>query len=403
MNAKVLRAQSRRGRSDRLRVGVTLFVRDENQTLWENGIFQNCFFLIEMLKASPQVEWCCIVVDGPGAGGHRSQFSREFGADVIGVAEALDSLDVIVELSAQLDVEWGKTFVDRGGRIAAMRVANDFIIDAERMAFKLAPGLLMSGMPYQEVWTLPAFERTCARYYEAGLRAPVRIMQHLWSPQLVDREVASCGRHTEFRYVPGRSRWRAAILEPNICSVKTAHIPLLACENAYRRNPAFLDVLRVFNTAELRNNQIFIRFARSLTLIKNGMASFEDRFPIFDIMGSQADVIVSHQWENAQNYLYYEALYGGFPLIHNSTLIEGCGYRYEDFDPEDGGAALLQAFVQHDLDLETYIANGRRLIAKLDPTSDANVRAYSEAIAGLFDDRRGAGAGVLSHQLAPAL
>ncbi|GJE39101.1 hypothetical protein KHHGKMAE_3180 [Methylobacterium persicinum] len=133
------------------------------------------------------------------------------------------------------------------------------------------------------------------------------------------------------------------------------------------------------------------------------MASFEDRFPIFDIMGSQADVIVSHQWENAQNYLYYEALYGGFPLIHNSTLIEGCGYRYEDFDPEDGGAALLQAFVQHDLDLETYIANGRRLIAKLDPTSDANVRAYSEAIAGLFDDRRGAGAGVLSHQLAPAL
>ena len=34
----------------RLRVGVTLYIRDENQTIWENGIFQNTFFLLNLLK-----------------------------------------------------------------------------------------------------------------------------------------------------------------------------------------------------------------------------------------------------------------------------------------------------------------------------------------------------------------
>ena len=136
-------------------------------------------------------------------------------------------------------------------------------------------------------------------------------------------------------------------------------------------------------------NDTFIKFARSLDVVVNGKASFEGRFPIVDIMGPFVDVIVSHHWENAQNYLYYEAIYGGFPLIHNSELIEGCGYRYRDFDPEDGGKALLQAFVQHDLNIKNYIADGRRFLAKLDPGSDFNVRLYTEAIVGLYEPGRG--------------
>ncbi|MCJ2013050.1 DUF2827 domain-containing protein [Methylobacterium sp. J-076] len=389
MTKAVKASAGKKGRGhSRLRVGVTLFLRDERQTIWENGIFQNCFFLLQTLKASPLIEWCCVVAAGPGDPAKATQFLASAETDVITMADAMETLDVVIELSAQFDGEWGRAFVARGGRIVAMRVANDFIIDAERMAFKLPPGLLFSGVPYHEVWTLPAFARTCATYYEVGYRAPVRIMQHLWSPLLLERAAAARGGGLSFRYQPGRARWRVAILEPNLCSVKTSHIPLLACEAAYRMRPSLLETVRVFNTDAMRENAVFVRFARALDLIDNGMASFEGRLPIIDIMGPFADAIVSHHWENGQNYLYYEALYGGFPLIHNSALIDGCGYRYTDFDPEDGGRAMLQAFMQHDLNLETYLADGRNLLARLDPTSDANVRLYSEAIAGLFDGDR---------------
>lgn len=375
-------------RKSRLRVGVTLFVRDENQTIWENGIFQNCFFLIQTLQHSPVVEWCCVVASGPGEDNKSLPFLASAGCDVIRLSEAMETLDVVIELSAQLDPAWGRSFVERGGRIVAMRVASDFIIDSERMAFDLSPGLLMSGVPYQEIWTLPAFKKTCATYYEVGCRAPVKVMQHLWSPALLEKAAAASDKQGTLQYMPGRQRWRAAVLEPNICSVKTCHVPLLICENAYRTRPQIFETVRIFNTNSLRENDVFVKFARSLDLIQNGVASFEGRFPIIEVLGPYVDVIVSHHWENAQNYLYYEALYLGYPLIHNSTMIDDCGYRYADFDPQDGGRALVQAYLEHDRNLASYLADSRRLLAKLNPVSDANVRLYGEAIAGLFDAER---------------
>ena len=367
-----------------LRVGVTLFIRDAQQSLWENGIFQNCFFLLTLLQKSPIVGRCCIVNGGPGDPGRASGLLEGNAFDVIGMSDALDALDVVIELSAQLDPAWGREFVARGGRIVAMHVANDFVIDAERMAYGLDPGSLMSGVPYHQVWTLPAFERTCAAYYRAGYRAPVRVMQHLWSPVLLERAVAAYGDGRRFGYVRGRSRWRIAVLEPNICSVKTCHLPLLATDSAHRMAPTAIELLRVFCTDRIRENPVFIAFAYATDLVRHGLATFEGRYPIADIMGPMADAIVSHHWENAQNYLYYEALHGGFPLIHNSGLLDDCGYRYADFDPEDGGRALIQALRQHDRNLESYKADARRLLDRLDPTASANIAAYSGAIAELF-------------------
>ncbi len=369
----------------KLRVGVTLYIRDGQQSLWENGIFQNCFFLLLLLQSSPIVERCCIINGGPGdpAGTPGLLDSNAF--DVITMSEALDTLDVVIQLSAQLDPAWGREFVERGGKIVAMHVANDFIIDAERMAYGLDPGSLMSGVPYHQLWTLPAFERTCAAYYQAGYRAPVHVMQHLWSPVLLERAVAAYADGRRFGYVPGRSRWRIAVMEPNICSVKTCHLPLLVADSAHRMSPTAIEILRVFCADKIRDNSVFIAFAQSTDLVRQGLATFEGRYPIADIMGPMADAIVSHHWENGQNYLYYEALHGGFPLIHNSSLLEGCGYRYADFDPEDGGHALIQAFRQHDRTLDSYRADARKLLDRLDPTSPANVASYSAAIASLFE------------------
>lgn len=380
-----------KGAKTRLRVGVTLYIRDENQSIWENGIFQNTFFLMNLLKHSPVVEWCCVVASGPGDPKTARELLGHSDIPVISMAEALDTLDLVVELSAQLDPEWGRTFVERGHRLIAMRVANDFVIDAERMAFDLPAALLMSGVPYQEVWTLPSFVRTCASYYEAGYRAPVRAMQHLWSPELLNHSIAARGGEATFAYRPGRTRWRAAIMEPNLCSVKTCHIPLLVCDVAYRLRPASLEVVRVFNAVAVRENPVFIAFARSTQIVRNGLATFEGRFPTFNVMGNLAEVIVSHHWENAQNYLHYEALYGGFPLVHNSNMLDDCGYRYRDLDPQDGGRALIQAIAQHDRNLEAYKASAQRFLAKLNPTSEHNIRQYSEAIWNAWSAGRGEG------------
>ncbi|WP_413988115.1 DUF2827 domain-containing protein [Labrys okinawensis] len=374
----------RREKRDRIRVGVTLYFREGQQSLWENGIFQNCFFLLLLLKNSPLVEGCFIVRGGPGDPAEAGNFLADAPAPVIDLATAMNELDVLIELSAQLDPDWGRQFVARGGRIVGMRVANDFVIDSERMAYGLDPALLMAGVPYHEIWTLPAFERTCVGYYKTGFRAPVRIMQHLWSPAVLERALAVAHPGKIFEYEPGRKRWRCAVLEPNVCSVKTCHLPMLACDVAHRRNPSVIEILRVFGSLAFKEHRDFVAYARSLDLVKQGLATFEGRYPIFEIMGPFADAIVSHHWENAQNYLYYEALYGGYPLIHNSHLLEGCGYSYRNFDPEDAASALLQAFAGHDRHFDDYRRQGRAFLSKLDPLSEANITSYGQTLLDLF-------------------
>ncbi|WP_176061509.1 DUF2827 family protein, partial [Paraburkholderia sp. BCC1876] len=39
----------------RLVVGVSLYVRGAGQSLWVNGIFQNCLLLVLLLRQSPLV------------------------------------------------------------------------------------------------------------------------------------------------------------------------------------------------------------------------------------------------------------------------------------------------------------------------------------------------------------
>jgi hypothetical protein len=370
----------------RLKVGVTLYLRSGQQSLWENGIFQNCFFLIMLLNKSPLVERAYIVNGGEGKPEEATEFLAMAPAPVIDLDTAMQQLDVVIELSAQLNPAWATSFRERGGRVVGMRVANDYVIDIERMIFDLPHGMLMSGTPYDAVWTLPAFEKTCLSYYKTGLRAPVTAMQHLWSPVLVERSVAALTPARRFGYAPGRKRWRLAILEPNICMVKTAHLPMLLCDVAHRQDPDFIEYLRVYNAMSLKEQKIFVDFARGLDLVRHGVATFEPRSATYEIMTTTADAIVAHHWENAQNYIYYEALHGGYPLIHNSTLLGGCGYYYPDFDCDEGALALRQAFHEHDGRLADYQSAARTFIETLNPESDRNIASYGAALSDLFND-----------------
>ena len=368
----------------KLKIGVSLFVRKGPQSLWENGIFQNCLFLAQLLQRSPIVE-DVVLVAGGGEGGPEDAkaFLEESPVSVIDMAAA-QQLDVMIEMSAQLSKEWIAPFRERGGKVISMRVGNDYVIDIERMIFNKPNGLLISGAPYDEVWTLPEYETTCVPYYASTFRAPVRVVPHLWSPEVLERALKQLPEGVRFGYQPGRKRWRLGMFEPNVCMVKTSHIPLLVCEVAHRAQPELTEHVRAYNTFHMKDHAMFNGFANSLDIVRHGLTSFEGRFPIWQVLPQYCDAVICHHWENGQNYIYYEALYGGYPLIHNSHLIGDCGYRYHGFDCEEGGRALQLAFVQHDKHLDSYRAKAREFLATLDPLAEVNVRIYTEALTQLY-------------------
>jgi hypothetical protein len=221
-------------------------------------------------------------------------------------------------------------------------------------------------------------------YFSSTFRTPVRVVPHLWSPLVLEREAQRLPAGRCFGYQPGRRRWRVGIFEPNLCIVKTSFVPLLCCEAAHRADPDMLEHVWACNTFHLKAHAGFAGFVSSLDIVRHGLTSFEGR-PLFcHVLATDADVVVSHQWENAQNYVYYEALHGGYPLIHNSHLLGDCGYRYHDFDCHEGGQALQWAFTTHDDNLRAYRRAANAFLQGLDPQSEANVRFYSDAIAALY-------------------
>jgi hypothetical protein len=367
----------------KLRVGVTLNLRDERQSIWENGIFQNCAFLAQLFNRSPAVEEAVIVVNGAVSVPGPELMMSHTGLRFVGLDEAM-ALDVVVEMSALLPAGWAVAFREKGGRFAWMRVGNDYVIDIERAMFGKPAASVHDGKRYDAVWTLPQYEEQCRGYFGIPTRAPVRILPHLWTPLFFDLGIATLPPGTDFGYRPGRERWRVCSFEPNVCMVKTSIVPLLACEEAYRRKPRFLAQLRVCNTLHLKDHVEFLHLARSLDVVQHGLATFEGRFAVYEFMARFGDCIVSHQWANAQNYLYYEALYGGYPLVHNSPMLRGHGYYYPEFDCEAAGAALLRAHAEHDLRLAEAKRGTRELLHSLDVANAANVEAYTRELLALY-------------------
>ena len=373
---------------DRLKVGVSIFVRKGEQSLWENGIYQNCLFLVMLLLRAPHVSETYLVSGGgDGDQDDAQRFLADSPVPIIDMAVAAVKLDVMIEMSAQLDRDWAVSFRDRGGRIVTMRVGNDYVIDIERMIFNKPHGLLMAGTPYDQIWTLPEYERSCMHYFGSAMRAPVRLMPHLWSPIVLDRAASTLPDGQSFGYRPGRAKWRLGIFEPNICMVKTSHLAMLLIDLAYRTNPRLIEQLRAYNTFHMKDHATFVGFANSLDIVKHGLATFEGRFPVYQCLATQVDAVVSHHWENGQNYLYYEVLHGGYPLIHNSTFLGDCGYFYPGFDCEEGSLALLQAMAQHDADLPGYCQKAQAFLHTLAPENEENVRTYDEALVNLYHAR----------------
>jgi hypothetical protein len=103
--------------------------------------------------------------------------------------------------------------------------------------------------------------------------------------------------------------------------VKCSNIPMLVCDEAFRADPEQVDFMHVLNTLHLKDHPTLLYLANSLDLVKQQKAVFQGRHDFAGYMVQHANAVVAHQWQNDQNYNYLDALYGNYPLIHNSPWL----------------------------------------------------------------------------------
>lgn len=295
--------------------------------------------------------------------------------------EVAETTDILIEGTLTLEPEIEKNFRKHGAKIVSYRMGNDFIGDMEKMVHHLPGARAFNGTKYDAVWMIPQHINTNRCYLEIMTKAPVYEVPHLWSPIFLDEMAKEVKKPFTFGYEQGQLKKngaRVSVLEPNISVLKNCMIPILIGEEAYRKHPELIKHIYLCNTFDIKDDAAIFNYIGYTSAVKSNVMSVETRHitPLF--LAEYTDIVMSFQWENALNYVYYETLYGKYPLVHNSPMLKDkhIGFYYDGFDAYDGERQLINAIKSYDADFESHQVWNQKLFDEVSPDNPENIRKY---------------------------
>lgn len=373
-----------------MRIGISVLTHT-GQNIWENGLGQNVIFLAQCLRQIPFVTSVFLINGGDQTTMPPQVDMDKLGLRLLSAAESANHTDVAIEMAGALDVKWLDHLRATGKKVVWYCAGQPFAGLAEAPVFG-KPGFFPRVQRCDEVWLLPEYFQGFAPMLRSLNRCPVIEVPYIWTPQFLLQRIAEVNAvGQQFGYQPRASNpqerlpgLRAAIFEPNVSVAKVSTIPMLICDQAYRQMPDSVSFMHVLNTLHMKDHPTMLHLANSLDIVKAHKALFQGRHDFAGYMAMNANAVVSHQWANDQNYLYLDALYGDYPLIHNSPWLKDVGYYYPDFDSNEGAKQLLRAAATHDQGLVDYRQRASRVFKSVDPLSHINVQHYARLLVNLW-------------------
>jgi hypothetical protein len=222
-----------------------------------------------------------------------------------------------------------------GSKIISLRYGHSMYMDMEQMCHPetLSPGLYEKEPDF--VWASPHF-KIAYPYLATIYNAPVRECPYIWEPDFVANPFGA----TDYRETPD-----IYVMEPNISVLKNALIPLAVIENLYRRDADSFGTATILNGLHYNDRKYFLsNIVKNLSslIAEANKVYFAGRNKFNDVF-KKRDILLGHQMGCELNYLYFEALWKGIPLVHNSPALEDVGYYYPECDVFEGRDQCLKA------------------------------------------------------------
>ena len=375
-----------------LKVGLSAVAVQEDVvgSFWTNGMTQNLVFLALLMQRVASVDELYVVPIPDDTRSH--QPSLAFGLAQISLADAIQKLDVLIEVGMRIPTESVEAFQRRGGKVVSYVAGNSFVMNLEAIASNLEDRAeILPTFDFDAVWITPQHWHTNHSYAKFTKSANVEFTKsanvfkvgQIWDP-IILRHGISRVKHNFFYKRRLKEGCSVGIFEPNVNVLKTFHLPVLTCEALFRRVPEAIAHVYTANTLHLKGTVHFSEFFDCLDLLKAGRITSETRFPVYELLGQYVDTVVVHHWENGLNYLYYDVLYGGYPLVHNSEFLKDVGYYFEPFDAQAGAHALERAWQTHDDNLYDNQQRNRELLWSVSPDNPDVQRAHAALLDALF-------------------
>lgn len=367
--SKIVSKEHPHGR--RIRVGITIpnHANDE-QAIWGNGMFQNAVFLYRSLQHLENVKPFVL-----GSHALAKKMELEWAGQITGYC------DVVIEVCGQLSPNAAAAHHVKGGKLVLYVAGNQMMANLESLTGQ-SSGADIPNRAYDAIWLQPHIATTNLSYFAAAYRCAIDMCPVVWEPSFITRQAPQ-----GWGYAPGRTFKKVGVFEPSVSVVKTPHIPLLIAEKCNRLEPEqgpAISELHLYAAYHLADDPVFMSMLDKCTAIKD-QTTLRPRVPAWAAL-QDVDCVVSHTFENGLNYNWYEALYGGWPLLHNSQHVKA-GYPYMDFNVHEGANLLWNVLKKHDDPevMSLYREAARTWLSTLHPQ---NVyQEYGRLVQNLFTKR----------------
>ena len=376
----------------KLKIGITLGLKDNKESIWTNGIKQNVLILVELLKKSKNNYDICILNTIDVDWSQKPDYLKDI--NVYNFKDKFMEMDLLIVMGAQVHTDdLNKFKEDKNKRIISYKCGNNYILHVEEVLFKEQKNSQYESQ-YDEVWYIPQQHENNQGYYHTLYRTNTVVVPFLWSDKYLSTALNDVNKGFEkgtfkkdSKYVQNKEKKVLGVMEPNLNIVKYSLIPTMIAEESYRTEIGKnkIEKLMLTNSVNLGKNKNFLSIIKTFDLFLDKKITAEARYQTSFIVSQYFDIVISHQLMNPLNYLYLDVAYMGYPVLHNAYMCKDLGYYYEGSDTFGGGQMLNHILENHDKNLEEYNQKNKKVLDRYNIENPNLIEIYDKLIYNLFN------------------
>lgn len=379
----------------KLKIGITIGLKDNKESIWTNGIKQNVLVLTRLLKNSTNEYEIKLLNTVEVDWSEKPSYLKD--VDICTFKDNFMEMDLLIVMGAQIsNVDIKRFKEDPSKRVISYKCGNNYVITMENILFKDEEEgkLHQFEDSYDEVWYIPQQDEVNRGYYHTLYRTNALIVPFIWHNQYLLEALTDIEKgfkrgqfKKDYRYNIGKEKKRIGVMEPNLNIVKFALIPTMIAEESYRGDIGknHIEKLMLTNSEKIGKNKEFLGMISTFDLYKDNKISAESRYQTAYILSQYIDVLVCHQILNPLNYIYLDAAYMGYPVLHNAPMCKDLGYYYEGSDTIDGAEKLNYILTEHDKNIDSYNERNDKVLMRYYADNPKLVKAYDKLIYNLFN------------------
>ena len=274
----------------------------------------------------------------------------------------LKKLDTILEIGTTFTIAERAEIKDSNVRFIFWSLGNNYsytVMDILYDAFDHS----ITHCHATETWMSPHFEY-CKSFYKLCNRTDdVKIAPYIWEPIFLEAQ--------SVKFEPDFNKLKIGVMESNGIPNKNCLPPISFLDQAQE----YFDESQIFCIKHLVDKSEGLRrfILDKVSVHSAGKMTFEPRLTLKEIL-PEINVILSWQENCALNFLYFECLYLGVPLIHNSPYLKDYGFYYEGMDG-DKVVEHIRNLRENGFDREAYMKHNKTALKEFS-SSDPKFKKF---------------------------